>query len=125
MYSVIDTNGFQQKVSLGEKIKVPLVPNEAGKETIFSKVLLFSDGQSIEVGSPTIKDAQVKGEILEHGRYDKVKVFKKKRRQNYRWTLGHKQDYTLIRITEIACGGKVIKADAPAKAKATSKTKEK
>jgi len=110
MYSVIEAKGFQHKVSLGEKLKVSLLNEEVGQEVVFSDVLLVSDGAEISVGQPVLSGASVKAKVLENGRHDKIKVFKKQRRKRFRLTKGHRQDFTLIQITEITHNGKTVKA---------------
>lgn len=112
MYSVIEAKGFQHKVNLGEKLKIALLEVEAGKEHVFSDVLLVADGDNVAIGQPLVSGASVKAQVIEHGRADKIKVFKKQRRKRFRLTKGHRQDYTLIRITEITHNGKTTVAPA-------------
>jgi large subunit ribosomal protein L21 len=74
---------------------------EVGTQISFDKVMLWSDGQKIEVGTPYIEGRTVTAEIVKHGKDDKVVIFKKKRRKNYRRTRGHRQQFTEVRIKTI------------------------
>ena len=111
MYSVIEAGGFQQKVKLGDTIRVPSMKNEIGFNVEFTSVLLYVNGSDIMVGTPTLDGHVVKGEITAHGRENKVIVFKKKRRQGYELTRGHRQGYTEVVITEIIAAGSSSKTE--------------
>ena len=104
MYSVIAFSGFQHKVTPGERVKMPKTDKPVGEIITVSDVLLFSNGTEVKVGAPTVAGATVKLEILQHDRDDKIVVFKKKRRKNYRRTAGHRQHYTEVIVREMACG---------------------
>ncbi|OGS35773.1 MAG: 50S ribosomal protein L21 [Elusimicrobia bacterium RIFOXYB2_FULL_49_7] len=106
MYSIVDIAGFQYKVSPGDIVQVPTLSAEAEKEVQFDKVLLFSDGKETSIGRPYVSGASVKAKVSAHGKYDKVIIFKKRRRETYQKKTGHRQKYTALFITEIACGGK-------------------
>ena len=81
MYSIVETGGFQYKVELGKAYKVPSIASAAVGSTLELKsVLLFSNGEEVQIGTPVLNDASVKVEILSHGKGDKVTVFKKQRR---------------------------------------------
>jgi len=117
MFAVIKTGGKQYRVTSGDVIKIEKLAGEAGSSLNFDDVLLVGDDANITAGTPIVKDAKVSGEILEQTRGDKVVIFKKKRRQNYRRKAGHRQDLTVVRITDIAMGGKkkaAAKKAAPA-----------
>ena len=101
MFAVIRTGGKQYKVAKNDTLQVPKMDAEAGKSVNLDDVLMVSDGKSTKVGSPTISGAKVSAKVVEHIRDDKIVVFKKKRRQNYRRTKGHRQDLTVIEITDI------------------------
>jgi large subunit ribosomal protein L21 len=101
MYAVIKTGGKQYRVATGEKIKVEQITAEVGAEVVFDRVLFHSDGDNVKTGAPLIDGAKVKATVVGHGRGDKVKVFKMRRRKNYRRTQGHRQSYTEIRIESI------------------------
>ncbi len=97
MFAVIRTGGKQYKVQKDDKIEVMKLDSEAGK-TIELDEVLFMDGK---IGAPLLKGAKVIATVLEQKRGPKITVFKKKRRQNYRRKAGHRQDLTLIQITDI------------------------
>ena len=101
MYAVIFTGGKQYKVSEGETLRVEKVPGEIGSSVSFDRVLMFSDGRTIKVGQPTLTDVAVKGHIVEQGKAKKVIVFKYKKRKRYRKKLGHRQQYTALKIDTI------------------------
>ena len=100
MFAVIETGGKQYKVEKGTIIEVEKLEGESGAKLSFDNVLLIG-GEKNEVGAPLVDGAKVEGEVLDQFRDDKVIVFKKKRRQNYRRKAGHRQDLTAVRITEI------------------------
>ena len=102
MYAVIDKGGHQYRVSEGEVIRVQRLEGEVGDEVTFSRVLLLGEGGSVETSSDSLKEAKVKGVILQQGRGPKIIVFKKKRRKNYRRRTGHRQDFTAVRIIQIS-----------------------
>jgi ribosomal protein L21 len=104
MYSVIAHGGFQHKVVPGERVKLPKIKAAVGDVITVSDVLLFANGSTVKVGAPMVPEASVKLEVLQHDRDDKIIVFKKKRRKNYRRTQGHRQDFTEVLVREIACG---------------------
>ncbi len=97
MYAVIKTGGKQYKVASNDVIKIEKIAGDAGSEVIFNEVLAIDD----TVGTPYIAGASVKGTVIKQARDAKVIVFKKKRRQNYRRKNGHRQDITLVKITEL------------------------
>ena len=97
MFAVVRTGGKQYKVSKNEKLEVAKIDVEAGK-SVDLEVIMTSDGKSADMAK---KGAKVIAKIIEHTRDDKIIVFKKKRRQNYRRTQGHRQDLTVIEITDI------------------------
>ncbi|MDY6990564.1 MAG: 50S ribosomal protein L21 [Thermodesulfobacteriota bacterium] len=101
MYAVISTGGKQYRVSEGQTIRVEKLPGEVGAPVSFDRVLLFSDGDTVKVGQPTLADMSVTGRIVQQGRAKKVIVFKRKRRKGYRKKQGHRQYYTALRIDGI------------------------
>ena len=101
MISIVEQGGFQYKVSEGDVIEVPLVKGEAGQELILDRVLLISEGDDVKVGTPVVAGAEVKAEIVEHGRIKKVMIIKKNRRKDYQRKNGHRQDFTTIKITAV------------------------
>ena len=118
MYAVIETGGKQYRVAPGESVQVELLEAEPGKEIIFDQVLMVS-GDECVVGAPRVEGAKVIAELVEHGKGDKVIIFKYKRRKHYQRKRGHRQNYSEVRIKEIMVGDKALtetKAkDAPAK----------
>ncbi|GEO98614.1 50S ribosomal protein L21 [Methylobacterium haplocladii] len=117
MFAVIKTGGKQYRVAANDVITVATIEGEAGSAISFGEVLLFTDGDAVQVGAPLLEGVTVSGEIVDHGRAKKVIAFKKRRRQNSRRKRGHRQHFTTVRITEIGFGGKSTKAE-PRKAKA-------
>jgi len=106
MFAVIKTGGKQYRVASGDVIKIEKLDGEAGSNLNFDDVLLVEDGGKVTTGTPVVEGAKGSGEILEQTRGDKVLIFKKKRRHNYRRKAGHRQDLTVVRITDIAMGEK-------------------
>jgi len=106
MYAVIKTGGRQYKVKLDDVIKVNRLKAEEGDVVAFEDVILFSDGSKTQLGSPKVSGITVAGRVVEQARGPKVIAFKKRRRKNSRRKRGHKQDLSVVRITEILTGGK-------------------
>ena len=100
MYAVIETGGKQYRVAPGESIEVETLAGEPGAEVEFDRVLAVVDGDSVKAGSAT-GSARVKGAIEAHGRGDKTIVFKFKRKKQYKRTIGHRQNFTRVKINEI------------------------
>jgi large subunit ribosomal protein L21 len=105
MYAVIKTGGKQYRVSAGEKLKVESLPAEVGAEISLDHVLMVGDGDNVQMGTPMLAGASVKATVLGHGRGEKIKIFKMRRRKHYRKTLGHRQNYTELQISGIQIGG--------------------
>jgi large subunit ribosomal protein L21 len=104
MFAVIKTGGKQYRVVAEDKLKVARVAGEPGDIVEFGEVLVVG-GDTPTLGNPTVSGATVAAEVLAHGRYDKVIAFKKRRRKNSRRKRGHRQEYSMVRITEILTGG--------------------
>ncbi len=100
-FAVIKTGGKQYKVSEGEVLTVEKLDIEEGKDLDITEVLLIADGDKIEVGKPTIKDAKVKAKVVSQEKADKIVVFKYKPKKNYRKKTGHRQKITKIQIEKI------------------------
>lgn len=100
MYAIIETGGKQFRVEEGSKLRVATLAAEVGSEVTLEKVLMLGGGE-LSVGKPYVESAQVKAEVLEHGRGEKIMVFKKWRRNDSRRMQGHRQNYTTIKITSI------------------------
>ena len=101
MYAVIKTGGQQFRVTKGDKLSVQKLDAEAGKTVTLEDVMMINDGKTAKVGTPLVSGAKVMAKIVEQTRGEKVVIFKKKRRQNYRRTKGHRQHQTVIEITDI------------------------
>ena len=119
MFAVIKTGGKQYKVAEGDTITVEKLDTEAGKDVTFETVLMLGNGDDVTVGAPLVDGASVFGEVEEQTRGDKVIIRKKRQRQTYRRTQGHRQHLTVVKITGISADGKKpAKKAAPKKAPA-------
>ena len=123
MFAVIKTGGKQYKVAKNDIIKIEKIAADAGDIVAIEDVLMVGDGKDVTVGSPLVEGATIAAEVLEQGRGTKIIVFKKRRRQNSRRRNGHRQDLTVLKITDILTGGKKVavtkkaeKAETPKKA---------
>jgi large subunit ribosomal protein L21 len=101
MYAVILTGGKQYRVKEGDVLAIEKLGLEPGRKAQFDRVLLIEDGETVHVGAPVLDNAMVLGLVLENFKDEKVLVFKKKRRKQYRRTRGHRQQLTKVRITRI------------------------
>jgi large subunit ribosomal protein L21 len=120
MYAIIKTGGKQYKVAEGDTLQLERLAGDKGDIATFGEVLAVG-GDTVTLGSPLVAGAKVAAEIVEHTRSATILVFKKRRRQNSKRSRGHRQDHTVVRITEILTDGKEPskeKAAAPRKAKA-------
>ena len=102
MFAVIECGGKQHTVSEGESLKVELLSEEEGSIFEFDKVLMISDGSESKIGNPYVDNAKVTAKLVSNGKHDKIRVFKMKRRQNYRRTYGHRQNFSEIHIESIS-----------------------
>ncbi|MDO8649488.1 MAG: 50S ribosomal protein L21 [Candidatus Peregrinibacteria bacterium] len=102
MFAIVDIGGFQERVSEGLKLKVPLMEGDAGKKLQFGNVLLVVDGETVSLGLPFLQGASVEAKVLGHGRGEKIRVVKAHKRKRYKRVHGHKQHFTEIEITKIA-----------------------
>lgn len=102
MYALVEIKGKQYKALKGALLKVDRFGEETGRELEFDSVLLVSDEGKTKVGQPYLRGVKVKAVVEEHGRGRKIRVFKYKKRKNYRRTRGHRQRYTLLRVQDIA-----------------------
>ncbi|HEX7455053.1 MAG TPA: 50S ribosomal protein L21 [Gallionella sp.] len=102
MYAVIKTGGKQYRVITGETLKVEIISGDIGSAIVLDKVLMVSDGDKLSVGKPMLLGATVAATIISHGRGDKVRIFKMRRRKHYQKNQGHRQNYTEIRIDGIS-----------------------
>jgi large subunit ribosomal protein L21 len=113
MYAVIKTGGKQYKVSPGEKLKVEQIPADVGTEIVIDQVLAVGNGDQFKVGVPLVAGATVSATILSHGRGEKVRIFKMRRRKHYQKRQGHRQNYTELFIGGIASELGEAKAQVP------------
>ena len=109
MYAVIKTGGKQYRVQAGDVLVVEKLAGEPGADVAFGEVLMLGDGDAITVGAPLVDGATVTATLIETRKGEKVKIFKKIRRQGYRRTRGHRQTETVLRVTEVAGAGKTDK----------------
>ena len=111
MYAVIRTGGKQYRVEPGDVLVVEKLGGEPGADVAFSDVLMLGDGASVTVGAPTVDGAAVNATLIETRKGEKVRIFKKIRRQGYRRTRGHRQPETVLRVTSISGAGKTAAWD--------------
>lgn len=111
MYAVIKTGGKQYRVQPGDLLVVEKLDGEPGAKVAFGDVLLLGDGDAVTVGAPLVAGASVAATLIETRKGEKVKIFKKIRRQGYRRTRGHRQAESVLRVTGITAGGKETKWD--------------
>jgi large subunit ribosomal protein L21 len=101
MYAIVMCGGKQLKVAKGDQVSVEKVTGDVGSSFTLADVLLVADGEKISIGTPLLKGAKVKAEVVSHGKGKKVIIFKKRRRQNSRRKNGHRQPASVIKITGI------------------------
>jgi large subunit ribosomal protein L21 len=105
MYAVIKTGGKQYRVQPGDVLVVEKLAGEPGEKVAFDQVLMIGEGEAVTVGAPLVADAEVTATFIETRKGEKIKIFKKIRRQGYRRTRGHRQHESVLRVTAIAGGG--------------------
>lgn len=101
MYAVIESGGKQHRVEEGEVLRLEKIEVATGESVDFDKVLLVADGDKIQIGAPFVEGGKVSAEVVAHGRGDKVKIVKFRRRKHSRKQMGHRQWYTEVKITDI------------------------
>lgn len=101
MYAVIRTGGKQYRVATGNRIKVEKLPADIGAEVTIGEVLAVGEGEAVKLGTPLLAGANVTAKIVSHGRDEKVRIFKLRRRKHYQKHQGHRQSFTEIEITTI------------------------
>jgi large subunit ribosomal protein L21 len=104
MYAIIKSGGKQYRVKAGEQVRVEALAAEVGSTVSLEEVLLVGTGDGVKVGAPLVSGAKVTATVVSHGRGDKVKIFKLRRRKHYQKTQGHRQSYTELRIDDIVQG---------------------
>ena len=102
MYAVIKTGGKQYRVVAGETLKVEQIPADVGSQITIDQVFMVGEGESVKIGTPVVTGATVTATVVSHGRHDKIKIFKMRRRKHYQKHQGHRQNYTEIRIEAIS-----------------------
>lgn len=123
MFAVIQTGGKQYKVEKGTTLEIEKIEGKDGESVNFDQVFLVSDDTGTKVGTPTVSGAVVSGKIVNHKRGEKIVVFKMKAKKRYQKTQGHRQDLTVVEITEVKASGAKAEKAAPGKA-APEKAKE-
>jgi len=101
MYAVLETGSKQYRVTAGDTLEIERLAVEAGKPFTFERVLLINNDGKITVGAPTVASATVVADVVKHIRGDKKLTFKMKRRKGYHKSIGHRQELTVVKITEI------------------------
>jgi large subunit ribosomal protein L21 len=122
MFAVIKTGGKQYHVATEDLLKVDKVKGEPGEVIQFGEVLLLG-GDNVTIGAPTVAGASVAAEVVEQGRGPKIIAFKKRRRKNSRRKRGHRQEFTLIRVTEILTDGQAPSKTPPARTARSKRAK--
>ena len=116
MYAVFATGGKQYRAVTGDILKIEKLDAEKGTSVILDQVLMVGEGEDVKVGSPYLKGGKVTATIVEHGRGDKIRILKFKRRKHHMKRMGHRQDFTRIEITKIAVAAPKKKKVSKAKA---------
>lgn len=132
MYAVFATGGKQYRAVAGDVLKIEKLDAEKGATVELDQVLMVGEGEDVKIGTPYLKGGKVTATIVEHGRGDKIKILKFKRRKHHMKQMGHRQDFTKIEITGIAASApkaakkKVTKAkvEKPAKVEAKAKAEK-
>ena len=115
MYAVVKTGGKQYKVAAGQKFKVEQIAADVGQEIVLDQILAVGHGADLLIGAPLVPGAAIKATIVAHGRGDKIRIFKMRRRKHYQKRQGHRQNFTELFIAEIADGkGSIFKAETAA-----------
>ena len=125
-YAIIQTGGKQYKVKAGEILKIEkLEASKANSKIEFKEILAYGDDKVIEVGSPIVKGAKVEADLIENGKNRTILIFKKRRRQNSRRKNGHRQEYSLIRISKIFSKDNKVLSEAEKMVKPSKKIEKK
>lgn len=101
MYAIIETGGKQYRVAEGQLLKVEKLDADAGQAVDFDRVLVVGEGESMKIGAPVVAGAKVKAEIVKHGRADKIRMIKFRRRKHHMKHQGHRQYFTEVKITKV------------------------
>ena len=103
-YAIIRTGGKQFRVEPGKTYRIPSLVGDEGGDVEFNEVLLGSDGEKVSTGVPMLSGARVTGQIVRHGKGEKIVIYKHKRRKNYARKQGHRQGFTEVKINDISLG---------------------
>ncbi len=122
MYALVKTGGKQYRVAKNDTILVERIAADEGSQVFLNDVIMLGDGDKVTIGTPTIAGAAVSATIVRQTRGPKIIIFRRKRRKNHRRTRGHRQDLTLLKITEITEDAKKLAKSAAPKAAASKKT---
>jgi large subunit ribosomal protein L21 len=101
MYAVLETGSKQYRVTAGDTLQIERLSIDAGQPVTFDRVLMISDEGKVTVGAPTVANATIVADVVEHIRGDKKVTFKMKRRKGYHKTIGHRQELTVVKVKEI------------------------
>lgn len=100
-YAIVRASGKQHRVKQGEQLTIDRMQAEVGEEFTLGDVLLLAQGDAVTIGRPLVDGAKVTAKVVAHGRGDKIRVFKRKKRKGFHKTIGHRQELTHIEITKI------------------------
>ena len=121
MYAVVKTGGKQYRVAKDDTILVEKLEADEGAQITLDEVMMLGDGETVTVGRPTVANAFVEAQVVSQTRGPKIMIFRRKRRKNHRRLQGHRQDLTLLKITDISTSGKPAAKAAAKKAPAAKK----
>ena len=121
MYAVVKTGGKQYRVAKDDTILVEKLEANEGAQVTLDQVMMLGDGDTVTVGRPTVANATVEAQVVSQTRGPKILIFRRKRRKNHRRLQGHRQDLTLLKITDISTAGKPAAKAASKKAPAAKK----
>ena len=124
MYAVVNSGGKQYKIQQGEILRVEKISGDVGSPVTFDRVLMFSDGENVNIGKPLLDSVSVEGHIVEQGKAQKIIVFKYKRRKRFRRKNGHRQEFTAVLIDSIKAQGTKAQKAAEPKTEAKAEVKQ-
>ena len=125
MFAIIKTGGKQYRITPGEILKIEALEIKKGKEVTFEEVLMFSNNNKTEIGRPILKNISVTAKVLENKKNKKILIFKKRRRHNSRRLNGHRQNISVVQISNISVDGKPINSQNKSKKNVAQKKAEK
>ena len=102
MYAVLKTGGKQYRVEEGQVLKIEKLEQDVDSTVDFEEILMFSDGETTQIGEPLLKGAKVTGKVIEQGRHKNIRIIKFKRRKHHDKQMGHRQYFTAVRIEKIS-----------------------